>query len=141
VAGSVEAVAANRWGRDNGWQMIGSVQPGPWKNRRILMNFRQISNNLMLTIDQISQLTGVPKSTLRYWEKSFNLCLKPSRTPSNRREYTLEDLECIKTIKLLLDQEHLTSQGLRLMEIYPRRGEVELGRQAMIGEVSAGAAP
>ena len=107
------------------------------------MNFRQISDNLMLTIDQISQLTGVAKSTLRYWEKSFNLCLRPSRTPSNRREYTWEDLERIKTIKLLLDQEHLTSQGvrLRLMEIYPSRMEMELGRQAMSGEVSAGPAP
>jgi DNA-binding transcriptional MerR regulator len=107
------------------------------------MNLRQISDNLMLTIDQISQLTGVRKSTLRYWEKSFNLCLRPSRTPSNRREYTLEDLERIKTIKLLLDQEHLTSQGvrLRLMQIYPSRGEVDLGWQAKLGEVSAGPAP
>jgi len=107
------------------------------------MNLRQISDNLMLTIDQISQLTGVPKSTLRYWEKSFNLCLRPSRTPSNRREYTLEDLERIKTIKLLLDQEHLTSQGvrLRLMEIYPSRGEVDRGWQAKRGEVSARPAP
>jgi hypothetical protein len=25
----------------------------------------------MLTIEQVSQLTGVRKSTLRYWEKSF----------------------------------------------------------------------
>lgn len=107
------------------------------------MNLRQISDNLMLTIDQISQLTGVRKSTLRYWEKSFNLCLRPSRTPSNRREYTLEDLERIKTIKLLLDQEHLTSQGvrLRLMEIYPGLEDMDLGWQAKLGEVSAGPAP
>jgi DNA-binding transcriptional MerR regulator len=107
------------------------------------MNLRQISDNLMLTIDQISRLTGVRKSTLRYWEKSFNLCLRPSRTPSNRREYTLEDLERIKTIKLLLDQEHLTSEGvrLRLMEIYSSRGEVDLTRQAKHGEVSAGPPP
>jgi DNA-binding transcriptional MerR regulator len=107
------------------------------------MNLRQISDNLMLTIDQISQLTGVRKSTLRYWERSFNLCLRPSRTPSNRREYTLEDLERIKTIKRLLDQEHLTSQGvrLRLMELYPGRAEVDLGRQAKPGEASARPAP
>ena len=107
------------------------------------MNLRHISDNLMLTIDQISQLTGVRKSTLRYWEKSFNLCLRPSRTPSNRREYTLEDLERIKAIKHLLDQEHLTSQGvrLRLMELYPSRAEVDLGRQAKPGETSASPAP
>ena len=69
---------------------------------------------LMLTIDQISQLTGVRKTTLRYWEKSFDEFLKPARTDSNRREYTLEDLDLVKTIKRLLDEEHLTSQWVRL---------------------------
>lgn len=73
-----------------------------------------ISPNLMLTIDQISQLTGVRKSTLRYWEKSFDEFLKPARTPSNRRKYSLDDLDLVKTIKHLLEQEHLTAQGVRL---------------------------
>lgn len=78
-----------------------------------------VSLGLMLTIDQISQLTGVRKSTLRYWEKSFNDFLKPARTHSNRREYTMEDLDRVKTIKQLLEQEHLTVYGarLRLQEI------------------------
>jgi DNA-binding transcriptional MerR regulator len=68
----------------------------------------------MLTREQISQLTGVRKSTLRYWEKSFDDFLKPARTHSNRREYTLEDLDVIKSIKRLLEDEHLTTQGVRL---------------------------
>lgn len=95
------------------------------------MKLKEFSGDLMLTIDQISQLTGVRKSTLRYWEKSFNLCLKPSRTHSNRREYSLEDLERIKTIKLLLEQEHLTSHGvrLRLLELFPASQEGERVRQ------------
>jgi DNA-binding transcriptional MerR regulator len=73
-----------------------------------------ISHDLMLTIDQISHLTGVRKSTLRYWEKSFDDFLKPSRTQSNRREYTMEDLDRIKAIKQLLEHEHLTAYGVRL---------------------------
>jgi len=68
----------------------------------------------MLTIEQVSQLTGVRKSTLRYWEKSFEEFLRPSRTHSNRREYTMGDLDLIKTIKRLLEEEHLTSEGVRL---------------------------
>ncbi len=85
------------------------------------MSMPQLSDHLRLTIEQISHLTGVPKSTLRYWEKSFCQCLKPSRTHSNRREYTLEDLERIKAIKHLLEQEHLTSRGvrLRLEKLFP----------------------
>ena len=78
------------------------------------MQTDRVSRNLMLTIDQISQLTGVRKSTLRYWEKSFDDFLKPARTQSNRREYTLEDLDIIKAIKRLLEDEHLTTQGVRL---------------------------
>ena len=76
--------------------------------------------NLMLTIDQISQITGIRKSTLRYWEKSFDDFLKPARTHSNRREYTVEDLDRIKAIKRLLEQEHLTALGvrMRLQEIF-----------------------
>jgi DNA-binding transcriptional MerR regulator len=68
----------------------------------------------MLTIDQVSQLTGVRKSTLRYWEKSFEEYLRPARTHTNRREYTMEDLDVVKTIKRLLEEEHLTSEGVRV---------------------------
>jgi DNA-binding transcriptional MerR regulator len=62
------------------------------------------SQDLMLSIEQVSQLTGVRKSTLRYWEKSFEEFLKPARTQSNRREYTMEDLNLVKTIKRLLEE-------------------------------------
>lgn len=77
---------------------------------------------LMLTIEQVSQLTGVRKSTLRYWERSFEEFLRPARTHSNRREYTMEDLDLIKTIKRLLEEEHLTSEGvrLRLIKLFPQ---------------------
>jgi hypothetical protein len=89
------------------------------------METSSISHKLMLTIDQISQLTGVRKSTLRYWEKSFDDFLKPARTHSNRREYTLEDLDRVKAIKRLLEQEHLTAFGvrMRLQEIFDFQGE------------------
>ncbi len=102
-----------------------------------LMRLPQFSDQLMLTIEQISHLTGVSKSTLRYWEKSFHDSLKPSRTLSNRREYSLEDLERIKTIKLLLEKEHLTPYGvrLRLLELFPPQPEGGRGRQVKSGKV------
>jgi DNA-binding transcriptional MerR regulator len=85
----------------------------------------------MLTIEQVSQLTGVSKSTLRYWEKSFEEFLQPARTQSNRREYTMEDLNLVRTIKRLLDEEHLTSEGVRLMllKMFPQRGEKKNSKQ------------
>lgn len=70
--------------------------------------------DLLLNIDQVSKLTGVRKSTLRYWEKSFEEFLKPVRTESNRREYCLADIDTIQRIKRLLEEEHLTNFGVRI---------------------------
>ncbi len=67
-----------------------------------------------LTIDQVSRLTGVKKGTLRYWEKSFGEFLQPTRTDSQRREYSMSDLEIIDSIKKLLEEEHLTKRGVRI---------------------------
>jgi hypothetical protein len=101
------------------------------------------SHDLMLTIDQISQLTGVRKSTLRYWEKSFDDFLKPARTQSNRREYTMEDLNRVKAIKNLLEQEHLTAFGvrIRLHELFPSKGEGSGANKSRANPVKRGTAP
>jgi DNA-binding transcriptional MerR regulator len=96
------------------------------------MDHTRVTHNLMLTIDQISQITGIRKSTLRYWEKSFDDYLKPARTLSNRREYSIEDLDRIKAIQRLLEQEHLTALGvrMRLQEIFSAQGRKDRGRKA-----------
>ena len=73
-----------------------------------------INQQIMLNIDQVSKLTGVRKSTLRYWERSFDNFLKPLRTESKRREYSMEDLDKISTIKKLLEEDHLTNLGVKL---------------------------
>ena len=85
------------------------------------MTTYNVPRNLLLTIDQMAQLTGVRKTTLRYWERSFNGFLRPNRTLSNRREYTMEDLDVVKNIKRLLEEENLTARGVRrrLGEIVP----------------------
>ncbi len=101
------------------------------------MNLKKVTGDLMLTIDQISHLSGVRKSTLRYWEKAFENFLKPDRTNSNRREYSLDDLDRVQAIKQLLEQEHLTSHGvrLRLVELFPLPKEGERRRRGESGDV------
>ena len=73
-----------------------------------------LGDKILLNIDQVSRLTGVRKSTLRYWEKTFNEFLQPNRTGSKRREYSFSDVEKIESIKKLLEEEHLTNQGVKL---------------------------
>lgn len=67
-----------------------------------------------LNIDQVSQMTGVKKTTLRYWEKEFSEYLKPERTDSKRRQYSLEEVEKVAVLKQLIEEEKYKSAGVRL---------------------------
>ena len=66
-----------------------------------------------LSIDNVFNLTGIPKSTLRFWEKVFSNYLAPKRTKGRQRRYSREDLQRIMTIKQLLTQEGYTIAGAR----------------------------
>lgn len=74
----------------------------------------ELGRDILLNIDQVSKLTGVKKSTLRYWEKTFQEFLRPARTRSRRREYSLEQIKIIEIIKKCIQEEHLTNAGIRL---------------------------
>jgi hypothetical protein len=67
-----------------------------------------------LSIDQVSQMTGVKKTTLRYWEKEFSDYLKPERTDTMRRQYSLEEVEKVATLRQLIEEEKYKSAGVRL---------------------------
>lgn len=71
-------------------------------------------NKVNLSIDQVSQLTGVKKTTLRYWEKEFSDYLKPERTETQRRQYSLEEVEKVSVLKRLIEEEKYKSAGVRL---------------------------
>ena len=51
--------------------------------------------------------TGVPASTLRYWEKQFDE-LSPRKDGHGNRYYTREDQEVIKRIKYICDEMKIT---------------------------------
>ena len=51
--------------------------------------------------------TGVPASTLRYWEKQFEE-LSPRKDGHGNRYYTREDQEVIKRIKYIRDEMKIT---------------------------------
>lgn len=51
--------------------------------------------------------TGVPATTLRYWEKQFDE-LHPRKDGHGNRYYTREDQEVVKRIKYIRDVLHFT---------------------------------
>ena len=62
-------------------------------------------------IDEISQIIGEQKHTIRFWENRIEKLIV-IRTHSGHRLYNYENLLLIKKIKELLDEKKLTLDGV-----------------------------
>jgi DNA-binding transcriptional MerR regulator len=62
---------------------------------------------LYYSLRETENETGVPASTLRYWEKMFNE-LNPRKDKHGNRYYTREDQALVKRIKYIRDELHIT---------------------------------
>jgi len=81
-----------------------------------------------LTIGEVSELTGVPIHTLRYWESEFDGYFSPLRTSGRQRRYDEEAVSRVLEIKTLLKEEKYSIAGAR--QVLSRK--MDLG-QAMLG--------
>ncbi|MDR2945491.1 MAG: MerR family transcriptional regulator [Candidatus Adiutrix sp.] len=66
-----------------------------------------------LTIGEVSELTGVPIHTLRYWESEFDGYFSPLRTSGRQRRYNEEAVGRVLEIKTLLKEEKYSIAGAR----------------------------
>ena len=76
------------------------------------MKIEPINQNLY-SISQVNALTGVPKPTLRFWEKEFKEFLEPQRTQGNQRRFNVDDVEKVKQINRLVKVEGMTLEGAK----------------------------
>jgi DNA-binding transcriptional MerR regulator len=60
----------------------------------------------------VSRVTGVKTSVLRYWESEFPM-LEPVKSPSGHRLYRQQDVDLVLKIKRLLYDEGFTIAGAR----------------------------
>ena len=67
----------------------------------------QNTEKIYYSIRETEQETGVPDSTLRYWEKQF-FELSPRKDGHGNRYYTREDQELIKRIRYIRDELKIT---------------------------------
>ena len=65
------------------------------------------TEKIYYSIRETEQETGVPATTLRYWEKQFEQ-LSPRKDGHGNRYYTREEQELIKRIKYIRDELHIT---------------------------------
>ena len=68
-------------------------------------------NKNFYNIDEISQIVGEQKHTIRFWESRINK-LKIMRTHSGHRLFDYENLLLLKKIKELLEVQKLTLDGV-----------------------------
>ena len=68
-------------------------------------------NKNFYNIDEVSQIVGEQKHTIRFWESRISK-LKIIRTHSGHRLYDYENLLLLKKIKELLEVQKLTLDGV-----------------------------
>ena len=68
-------------------------------------------NKNFYNIDEVSQIVGEKKYTIRFWESRISK-LKIIRTHSGHRLYDYENLLLLKKIKELLEVQKLTLDGV-----------------------------
>jgi len=65
---------------------------------------------LYYSIGEVSDILGVKKYVLRYWEKEFS-SLSPSKNSAGNRVYKEKDINLLKLIKYLLKEKKYTIEG------------------------------
>ena len=64
------------------------------------------------SIKEVSDMLGIPESTLRYWEKEFKQ-ISPKKNAKGIRHYTSADIEQIRLVNHLVKEKSLTIKGAK----------------------------
>ncbi|MDD3322297.1 MAG: MerR family transcriptional regulator [Paludibacter sp.] len=78
---------------------------------------------LYYSISEVAEMFQVNQSNLRFWEMEFTQ-LKPKRNDKKTRFYTLEDIQIIKQIIFLINDQKLTLEGAK-KKLNQKKGTVE----------------
>ena len=68
--------------------------------------------NLDFSISEVAQMFDVNESTLRFWEKEFDI-IRPRKTPKGTRFYKQEDIDAVRLIFHLVKERGMTLAGAR----------------------------
>lgn len=63
-------------------------------------------------INEVAEMLRLPASTLRYWEQEFST-IKPKRSKSGRRYYTVDDIEKISIVNYLIKERGLKIEAAK----------------------------
>ena len=63
------------------------------------------------SISEVEKIVNIPQSKLRFWEKNIDK-LSPKRSKGSTRKYSAEDIDIIKQIMHLINDCHLSLEGV-----------------------------
>lgn len=70
------------------------------------------------SISDVSKALGVPAHTLRYWEKTFPVAIKPVTGTGGRRYYRADTVATLKRVRELLYENGYTIAGVKKLLAY-----------------------
>lgn len=84
----------------------------------------QEDSKIYYPIGEVAQLFGLPVSTIRFWEKEFDI-LQPHKNKKGNRLFTTKDIENLKLIYHLVKERGYTLSGAK-MKLKSSKKEVEV---------------
>lgn len=81
------------------------------------------------SMTEAQEITGLPATTLRYWERQFEQ-LSPRKDGHGNRYYTIADIDLIKQIKYLRDEMHITRIEAIRQELKNGKREIDFRQRA-----------
>ncbi|NLO72388.1 MAG: MerR family transcriptional regulator [Porphyromonadaceae bacterium] len=78
---------------------------------------------LYYSIREVAEMFQINQSNLRFWEKEFKQ-LRPKRNEKGTRFYTKEDIQVVKQILFLVNDQKLTLEGAK-KRLGSKKDEVE----------------
>lgn len=79
----------------------------------------------LYSIGQVHAITGIPKPTIRYWEKEFESFLEPLRTTGNQRRYDDKSIADLEKINYLVKVQGYTLEGAKRKLDMLRKTDIE----------------
>ena len=70
------------------------------------------TQKLYFSISEVAKLFDVNESTLRFWEKEFDI-IQPRKTKNGTRFYKQEDIDNVRVVYHLVKEQGLTLAGAR----------------------------
>jgi DNA-binding transcriptional MerR regulator len=92
---------------------------------------------LYFSISEVSKITGVKPSVLRFWESEFGK-LRPRKNKGGRRLYTQKDVDLVLTIKKLLYEDGYSIAGAKKQLENTKRAKANSVNGDVIQEIKKG---